>query len=145
MVTCRICDMPIAETNTVKLGMGAFCRVNRENTKVARPDLCYRRLRACYDYEIVDGVVCIVDNNRSRSVTNDAAGVIRDLIADGVDLLILPVIYLDTFGSWDMMVVTNGYFAGFRSINKRDREAAIKELKSSSLGRTCMLYRSCDD
>ena len=51
-------------------------------------------------------------------------------IADGVDLSNRPVIYLDTEKTWDMLDVRNDRFAGFRSINERDRDAAIKNGKA---------------
>jgi len=130
MTTCGICHKPLTDALSVQLGIGPVCRLNLKIEEATRRDLFSWDARACYDYEIVNGVVCIVDHDRGRSVTNDAAAVIDDLIADGVDLSNRPVIYLDTEKTWDMLDVRNDRFAGFRSINERDRDAAIKNGKA---------------
>lgn len=127
MTNCKFCHEPMTDTLSGRLGSGPICRLNSKTENVMRPDFI---ARACYDYSIVDNVVCIVDHDRGRSVTTDAAEIIGDLIADGIDLSNHPVIYLDTLGTWDMLAVRNGRFAGFRSINERDRDAALKKGKA---------------
>lgn len=127
MRLCTFCHQPLTDSLSCRLGRGPICRLNSKTGNVMRPDLF---ARACYDYSIVDGVVCIVDHDRGCSVTTDAAKIISDLIADGIDLLIRPVIYLDTEGTWDMLAVRNDRFAGFCSVNERDRDAAIKKGKA---------------
>lgn len=87
--------------------------------------------RADYSYTIEDGVVCIVDHNHNsggKSVTNDAEAVVADLAAAGVNLDAHPVIYRDSMGVWDQLVVEASKFAGFKSINERDKAAAKKKV-----------------
>jgi hypothetical protein len=127
MMMCKFCHEPLTDALSGRLGNGLICRLNFKKTYGMHRGLI---ARACYDYEIVDGVVCIVDHDRGRSVTTDAAEIIGDLIADGVDLSICPVIYLDTSGTWDMLAVRDGRFSGFRSVNELDRDAAVKKAKA---------------
>jgi hypothetical protein len=54
-----------------------------------------------------------------------AEAVIADLSRAGYDLTNNRVIYCDTRGIWDELLVTNGAFAGFNSINESDLDAAI--------------------
>jgi len=83
------------------------------------------KIRADYSYTVEHGVICVIDNDNGKSVTNDAEGVIADLAAAGVDLAHTPVIYRDTLGVWDQLLVANGQFAAFKSINERDKDDAI--------------------
>ena len=54
---------------------------------------------------------------------------ISDLAAKGFDLSKYRVIYKDTRGVWDEMLVKNGAFADFRSINERELSDAIAKLQ----------------
>ena len=81
--------------------------------------------KASYGYEVVHGVVCIVDQNQGCSVTNDAEAVIADLGKAGVDLANQPVIYRDSEGQWDELLVINGQFSAFRFLHTRDRAKAM--------------------
>jgi hypothetical protein len=83
-----------------------------------------RTATANYSYSILKGVVCIVDQGNAKSVTNDAEAVIADLGANGVDLN-LPVIYRDTEGQWDELVVKNGRFSDFRFLRTKDQAKAV--------------------
>lgn len=59
-------------------------------------------------------------------MTNDAGNVIADLVAQGVDLSRYQVIFQDTRGIWDQILVDRtGHFAGFSSLNERDLSAAL--------------------
>ncbi len=71
------------------------------------------------------GFVCIIDHNEGRSVTNDAEKVIACLISERYDLSANRVIYRDTRGIWNEMLVERGAFAGFRPVNAPDLDAAI--------------------
>lgn len=82
-----------------------------------------------FDYSIENGVVCIVDRDEGRTVTNGADRVIEYLCDLDVDVVNQPVIYRDTYGTWDQLVVHNGRFDCFASINLRDRDAAIAKVK----------------
>ena len=79
--------------------------------------------RATYTVAAEDGVICIVDADQGKSVTNDAEGVVADLARRGFDLS-LPVIYRDTQGIWDQIVIEKGCFAGFASLGQVSKNAA---------------------
>lgn len=85
MTTCRICHKPRKDAISGKLGIGPVSRLNGKLDD-AEPNLFKAQTHACYDYEVVDRVVCIVENDRGKSVTNDAENVIADLLNDGIDL-----------------------------------------------------------
>ena len=72
-----------------------------------------RIARANYSHTITDGVVCIIDEGGAPSVTNDAEAVITELASTGVDLINQPVIYRDTEGQWDELLLVEGQFSGF--------------------------------
>ena len=84
--------------------------------------------RAIYSRTIHGNVIAIIGHDQGKSVTNDAENVIADLAAD-FDLSRYRVIYRDTRGIWDQMLVDRtGRFAGFSSINERDLAAALAKL-----------------
>jgi hypothetical protein len=125
MAICKICHKRLTETLSVKLGIGPVCRMNRKMQQ-SGDDLFNRDERACYDYNIVD-------NARGRTVTNDAARVIADLIADGLDLTTHPVIYRDTGGVWDRLLVEKGLFTGFAPLTAAVHGEAIEKLRSAKI------------
>jgi hypothetical protein len=91
--------------------------------------LLKNQLRAVYSRTVRGDVIAIVDHCGGKSVTNDAENVIADLIRQGFDLARHRVIYKDTRGIWDQMLVDRtGRFAGFSSINERDLGAALVKL-----------------
>jgi hypothetical protein len=84
--------------------------------------------RSVYSCTVHGNVIAITDHDAGRSVTNDAENVVADLAAD-FDLSKYHVIYRDTRGIWDQILVDRtGHFAGFSSINERDLPAAIAKL-----------------
>jgi hypothetical protein len=84
--------------------------------------------RSVYSRTVYGNVIAIIDYDQGRSVTNDADNVIADLAAD-FDLSRYRVIYRDTRGIWDELLVDRtGRFAGFSSINERDLPAALAKL-----------------
>jgi hypothetical protein len=84
--------------------------------------------RAIYSRTIHGNVIAIIDHDAGKSVTNDAENVIADLHAS-FDLSKYRVIYQDTRGIWDEMLVDRtGRFAGFSSINERDLPTALARL-----------------
>jgi hypothetical protein len=90
--------------------------------------LLKNKLRAVYSRSVHGNVIAIIDHDDGKSVTNDAENVIRDLEAN-FDLSKYRVIYRDTRGIWDEMLVDRtGRFAGFSSINERDLPAALAKL-----------------
>ena len=91
--------------------------------------LLKNRMRAVYSRAIHGNVIAIIDHDGPRSVTNDADNVIADLVSQGFDLSHYHVIYKDTRGIWDQILVDRtGHFAGFSSINERDLSAALAKL-----------------
>lgn len=87
--------------------------------------------RADYSYTAEAGVVCIVDHDTGRSVTNDAHNVIQDLVDAGIDVNSMPVIYRDSQGIWDQLIVNGTRFDTFKSINEKDKAAAIVKAKAA--------------
>jgi hypothetical protein len=84
--------------------------------------------RSVYSRTVHGNVIAVIDHDHGRSVTNDAENVIADLAAD-FDLSRYLVIYRDTRGIWDQLLVDRtGHFAGFSSINERDPSAALAKL-----------------
>jgi hypothetical protein len=84
--------------------------------------------RAVYSHTVHGNVIAIIDHDAGKSVTNDADNVIADLAAN-FDLAKYRVIYQDTRGIWDELLVDRtGRFAGFSSINERDLPMALARL-----------------
>ena len=85
--------------------------------------------RSVYSHTVHANVIAIVDHDGGRSVTNDVDNVIDDLSQQGFDLLKYRIIYRDTRGIWDQLLVDRtGHFAGFSSINERGLSAALARL-----------------
>jgi hypothetical protein len=85
--------------------------------------------RSVYSRTVHGNVIAIIDHDEGRTVTNDAENVIADLIAQGFDLSRYLVIYRDTRGIWDQLLVDRtGHFAGFSSVNERDLSAALAKV-----------------
>jgi hypothetical protein len=83
--------------------------------------------RAKFSYSTHGSIIAIFDKDGGRSVTNDADAVIACL-ATNFDLAKFRVIYRDTRGIWDEMIVRDGRFADFRSINERDLDKALAKV-----------------
>lgn len=77
-----------------------------------------------------DGVICVVDMNGDcrPSVTNDAENVVLE-VGKLFDVNAYPLIYRDSAGVWDEIVVKDGKFAGFKSLDQRDLPAAIAKVR----------------
>jgi hypothetical protein len=97
--------------------------------------------RAKYGFEVVDGVICIVDQGEgfACTVTND----IEMVLAEVLEALKWPVlerkppivIYCDSEGIYDGLLLSpTCYFDGFYSINVREGYLA-REIAKSSLAR----------
>lgn len=87
------------------------------------------KFRAVYSRTVHGNVIAIIDHDQGRSVTNDADNVIADLAAQGFDLSRYLVIYRDTRGIWDQLLVDcSGRFAGFSSVNERDLSTALAKV-----------------
>ena len=75
------------------------------------------------------GFLCLIDHDEGRSVTNDAENVIASLRAAAYDLAANRIVYRDTRGVWDEILVTDGAFTGFASINETELDAAIRKAR----------------
>ena len=86
--------------------------------------------RATYDLEVRGDLILLVDLCIGRSITNDAEHVIEDL-RQRCDLSRCRVIlYRDTRGIWDRLLIDqHGRFGGFCTLNERSLEAAIARVK----------------
>jgi hypothetical protein len=90
--------------------------------------LLKNKLRAIYSRTVHGNVIAIVDHDQGKSVTNDAENVVADLAAN-FDLSKYLVIYRDTRGIWDQILVDRtGHFAGFSSLNERDLSGALSKV-----------------
>ena len=126
MTTCVCCGRWLTDPISVALRMGPVCRIRQKEIEVRNHSLfagC-----ASFTVELVDGVICIVDLDDGPSVTNSAEAVIADVGRQGFDLS-LPVIYRDTMGVWDRLLVSGGKFSGFASVNETDRTLAVAKVK----------------
>jgi hypothetical protein len=95
------------------------------------------QVRAVYSYAVHGSVIAIIDHDEGRSITNDAVNIIDDLTRQGFGLTKYRVIYKDTSGIWDEILVDRtGRFAGFSSINERDLPAALARLPGIEETRT---------
>jgi hypothetical protein len=81
-----------------------------------------------FTYELRGAFVLVVERGGAVSVTNDAEGVIRELVADGLDLAGRAVIYRDDCGLWDALLTQGNRFARFRILNARTPEEAMQRL-----------------
>jgi hypothetical protein len=85
--------------------------------------------RAKFSYSTHGSIIAIVDKDEGRSVINDADAVIACL-ATNFDLAKFRVIYRDTRGIWDEMIVRDGRFADFRNINERELHKALAKVQA---------------
>jgi hypothetical protein len=87
--------------------------------------------RARYTMRRIGDAVLLEDAaGETRSVTNDAEGVIRDLVERGVRVDKCVIVYRDTMGIWDQLLTHNGEFATFHPLGVRTgEEAAMKALR----------------
>lgn len=123
---CSCCGRTLTDAVSVKVGMGPICRANGA---VAERDLF--TTRSDYEVEIEGDVILVTDLDLGgRSVTNDAPGVIGDLVRSGLLRPGMWVIYRDSRKVWDELVVREGQFAGFAPIDLRDRDDALSKINA---------------
>lgn len=72
-----------------------------------------------------DTLVLILDQDGSRSVTNDAQGVIDRLAVELGGLGLRRVFYRDTMGRFDELKVDQGRFIGFALCSPHQQEAFL--------------------
>ena len=85
---------------------------------------------ATYASFVQRGTVCVIDENDGMSVTNDIEHVLDDLRRAGVLVAGRRLIYCDSEGVWDEVLLDGGSrFVGFRSLNASTAEEAIRMLE----------------
>jgi hypothetical protein len=83
-------------------------------------------LNGCqYTVSIEPGFICLVDLDQGMTITNAAEAVIQNLILAEFDLVNNRVIYQDSLGNWDELVVRNNRFAGFAPLQATSKAQAI--------------------
>jgi len=72
-------------------------------------------------------VLCIFDQciPGYGSVTNTMEDVLAELQSLGYDLRAQPIIYQDSEGIWDSVIILKGQFQGFRLLNNRNQMDAV--------------------
>lgn len=85
-------------------------------------------MRSMYEVKVIEGVICITDLGGMKSVTNDIEAIIGDLARAGLSLN-APIVYRDSDGNWDGVLVENGAFKGFRILADQFRQEAMAAIK----------------
>jgi hypothetical protein len=99
--------------------------------------------RSSYSVTEQGEFLCLVDSGHGRSITNDAEAVIADLAAAGHDLAARRVLYRDTMGYWDELVVKDGRFSHFAPIHETDLSRALIKARRGGTAHPAQL--SADD
>lgn len=89
-------------------------------------------LSANYAADVFDDVIRVVDLGipGTLSVTNNAEAVVRRLAEQGFDIQRVPIVYRDSAGRWDGLVVDKaGEFDGFVILRGRTFEDAVRRLR----------------
>ena len=139
MTTCRKCHRPLTDPTSVAIGMGPTCRGTTRHKRVRHDnmtaDIFGKKARATFSFDIIDGVVVIYDLDIGCSVTNDAENVIAEVAHNVKDLRFFRVIYRDTDGIFDgMLVDEDNRFAGFYPIRATDLPTAFRNIREHSEG-----------
>ncbi len=140
---CEACGRPLSDPESVKAGVGPVCRAHGHT----RRQLHMWELLAGADYEseLIGDVLCLIDLDKGGpSLTNAVESVIADLRYQRFDLT-MPVIYRDSRGIWDEIVVQDGRFVGFRSINVRSRCEALEIIARRRIQATPVTVMSVSD
>lgn len=132
-MTCRVCGKPLTDPVSLRLEIGPVCRIR---LKLLEAENVTRNLfssTADYSRELHGNVVCVIDHDNGRSVTNDVDNVLAGIAAEVTDLRSHRVIYRDTAGIWDEIVLNeDGTFKTFRSINETQLAAALARIGAST-------------
>jgi hypothetical protein len=79
-----------------------------------------------YTITLEKGFICLVDLDQGATITNIAEAVICQLHQDGFDLVGNRVLYQDTMGNWDELVVNDNQFRGFAPLQATSKTQAIE-------------------
>ncbi|WP_342163941.1 DUF6011 domain-containing protein [Methylobacterium sp. SD21] len=141
---CEACGRPLSDPESVKAGVGPVCRAHGHTRRQLHMWEFFAG--ADYESEIVGDVLCLIDLDQGGpTITNNVEAVIADLVYRKIDLTHLSLIYRDTRGVWDEIVVQDGRFAGFRSINVRHRCEALEVIARRRIQTTPVTVMSVTD
>lgn len=87
--------------------------------------------RSDYRFDRIDHVLIVIDNDRGRSVTTDAAQVVDDLARSGNLQPTDRLIYRDTQGEWDELIHRDNRFVGFAPVRVQTLGEALQRLGAS--------------
>lgn len=122
---CEACGRPLTDPYSVKAGIGPVCRAHGHTKRQLHFDDFLAG--ADFESELIGDVLCLIDLDQGGpTITNGVQGVIQDLIYQKFDLDHLSLIYRDSSGRWDEILVKDGQFAGFRPIGVRHRCEALE-------------------
>jgi hypothetical protein len=90
--------------------------------------------RAYYEHKLIGGVLCVIDLNQegARSVTNDAEKVVAELHAKGLLPAGRKLIYRDSTGIWDEMLVEAGRFTRFAPLRTNSLLDALAMIRKET-------------
>lgn len=102
---CRRCGKPLKDPLSQQIGLGPVCRLHDKNGNAGGPTLDMFG-GADFTFAIKGPVVVIQDlNSGGRSVTNDLYNVLSAIESEVGSLKDRQLIYKDSFGVWDRVVI----------------------------------------
>lgn len=123
--TCEACGRTLTDPFSVKAGVGPVCRAAGHQGR-RQLNLDDFLAGADFESEIVDGVITLTDLDRGGpTVTNAVIAVVGDLVYQGFAGDSMPIIYRDTSGRWDEIIVRNRAFVAFAPIGVQHRCEAL--------------------
>jgi hypothetical protein len=131
MMKCSICGKRLTDPISIEHGIGPDCRLSLKLNQAKNMTRHLFNERSDYSYELRGHVVCIVDHDNGKSVTNDIREVLADLTRDGLDLSRHRVIYRDSLKIWDEVVLKGAMFHDFKSLNERELDAALQKVAAA--------------
>jgi hypothetical protein len=84
---------------------------------------------AQFEWFEFEGVLCLIDLNGSRSLTNDMENALEKLRGFGISTE-RPIVYRDSEGIWDEVVTYRGRFQAFDCLNSKNHREAIHKMRA---------------
>lgn len=134
LARCRFCRRQLSDPVSIERDAGPVCarRFGISHTAWKEAIHMSQSNRADYHYELHGGVVVIFDHDTGgKTVTNDAEAVVAEVGEALGGLEGRTVIYRDSEGIFDVMLVTpSGRFRGFAPLGELTLDEALAALKS---------------
>ncbi len=127
---CTICGKNLTDPISIEHGIGPVCRVRLKNEEMNQGNLFSSR--ANYDWRIDDDIIAIVDKGGGKTVTNDIDNILKDISTEIPNLDKFQIIYQDSFGIWDGVIVKGARCIQFFSINETEYQKAKEKLNHNS-------------